>query len=59
MQTTLSVVWEREKYNYDPSGLNPYYRSILEMAERGWPAGLRWLHGEDAVRTVAGGPTLE
>ena len=44
-------VWERVRYSYATSGLNPYYRSILEMAERGWPGGLRWLNGEDAVRT--------
>ena len=27
--------------------MNDYYRSILSMADRGWPGGLRWLHGED------------
>ncbi len=27
--------------------LNAYYRTILEMNDRGWPGGLRWLHGED------------
>lgn len=47
-------VWERGKYTYTTSRLNSYYRSILEMAERGWPGGLRWLHGEDAL---AGGVT--
>jgi transglutaminase-like putative cysteine protease len=31
----------------DVTGLNAYGRSILEMAGRGWPGGLRWLHGED------------
>jgi|Deesub1362A_J573_1020465.scaffolds.fasta_scaffold00072_22 hypothetical protein len=35
------------KYNYKTSKINNYYRSILEMAEKGWPSGLRWLHGED------------
>jgi len=39
-------VWERQHYDYAVSPLNPYYRSILEMAARGWPGGLRWLHGE-------------
>jgi len=39
--------WEREKYEYTTSRLNNYYRSILEMSDRGWPGGLRWLHGED------------
>jgi len=40
-------VWERENYDYTVSGLNDYYRSILEMSIRGWPGGLRWLHGEN------------
>jgi hypothetical protein len=26
---------------------NAYTRSILAEGERGWPGGLRWLHGED------------
>jgi len=38
-------VWE--KHNYKISGINDYYRSILEMSDKGWPCGLRWLHGED------------
>ncbi len=37
------------RYSYKTSGINDYYRSILEMAEKGWPSGLRWLHGEDKV----------
>ena len=37
-------------YDYAVSGVNDYYRSILEHSERGWPGGLRWLHGEDATR---------
>ena len=40
-------VWEREKHDYAVSGVNEYCRSILEMSLRGWPGGLRWLHGED------------
>ncbi len=36
----------REDYNYRVSGVTPYYRSILSMSDRGWPGGLRWLHGE-------------
>ena len=39
--------WERRKYDFTTSGLNDYYRSILEMAGKGWPGGLKWLHGED------------
>jgi len=38
---------ESDRYDYTVSGLNAYYRSILEMSARGWPGGLRWLHGED------------
>jgi hypothetical protein len=34
-------------YAYTVSGPNAYYRSILEMSGKGWPGGLRWLHGED------------
>ncbi|MCI2425408.1 transglutaminase-like domain-containing protein [Candidatus Acetothermia bacterium] len=40
-------VWKWKDYTYTVSKMNDYYRSILEMAERGWPGGLRWLHGED------------
>ena len=43
-------VWEREKHGYTVSGMNEYCRSILEMSLRGWPGGLRWLHGEDKCR---------
>ncbi|MHC4713439.1 MAG: hypothetical protein ACYTAN_09250 [Planctomycetota bacterium] len=39
------------RYDYTTSGLNDYYRSILEMADAGWPGGLRWLHGEDGLQT--------
>lgn len=38
-------VWE--KYNYTVSKINDYYRSILEMSDKGWLDGLRWLHGEN------------
>jgi transglutaminase-like putative cysteine protease len=41
-------VWESAAYDYSVSGVNAYYRSILEMSDNGWPDGLRWLHGEDA-----------
>ncbi|UCH42555.1 MAG: hypothetical protein JSW16_07030 [Dehalococcoidales bacterium] len=40
-------VWEREEYDYTVSGINEYYRSVLEMEEQGWPGGLRWIHGEE------------
>lgn len=38
---------DSDRYDYSVAGLNDYYRSILTMADRGWPGGLRWLHGED------------
>ena len=41
--------WERPRYDYTTSGINDYYRSILEMSNQGWPGGLRWLHGEDKL----------
>ena len=40
-------VWEREEYDYTVSGINRYYRSVLEMEEQGWPGGLRWINGEE------------
>lgn len=35
-------------YDYSVSGVNSYERSVLEMSEKGWPGGLRWLHNEDS-----------
>lgn len=32
---------------YRVSRVTPYYRTILRESERGWPGGLRWIHGED------------
>jgi len=40
-------VWHWKKYNYTVNKINNYYRSILEMSNKGWPGGLRWLHGEE------------
>jgi hypothetical protein len=40
-------VRDRARYDYTVSRVNDYYRPILAMSERGWPGGLRWLHGED------------
>jgi hypothetical protein len=42
-------VRDRGRYDYTVSRVNAYYRPILEMSERGWPGGLRWLHGEDGA----------
>lgn len=35
------------EYDYSVSRVNAYTRSVLEMEEKGWPGGLRWLHAED------------
>jgi len=40
---------DRGTYDYTVSGLNAYCRSVNEMADKGWPGGLRWLHGEDTA----------
>jgi transglutaminase-like putative cysteine protease len=41
--------WEWRSYDYIVSAINDYYRSILQMSARGWPGGIRWLHGEDEL----------
>jgi len=41
------AVGRRDARRYPVSRVSPYYRSILRMSERGWPGGLRWLHGEE------------
>ena len=43
------LVWQSAEYNYAVSQLNGYTRSILSLANRGWPGGLRWLHGEELL----------
>jgi hypothetical protein len=40
-------VWRWKEYDYTPSKINNYYRSILENSNQGWPSGLRWIHNED------------
>jgi hypothetical protein len=40
------VLGRLDDHDYSVGGINAYYRSILKMSERGWPGGLRWLHGE-------------
>ena len=39
-------VRDAARYDYPVTGVNDYTRAVLSMAERGWPGGLRWLHGE-------------
>ena len=37
-------IWKASDLDYTVSGLNDYSRRVLEMADAGWPGGLRWLH---------------
>ena len=39
-------VRDASRYDYSVTGVNDYTRAVLAMADRGWPGGLRWLHGE-------------
>ena len=39
-------VRDAARYDYLITGVNDYTRAVLSMADRGWPGGLRWLHGE-------------
>jgi hypothetical protein len=43
-------VWETHRYDYTVTGINDYCFSILSMSCKGWPGGLRWLHGENEDR---------
>ena len=36
----------KDDHDYSVSPVNSYYRSILTLSDRGWPGGIRWLHGE-------------
>ena len=40
-------IWRASDFDYTVSRLNDYSRRVLEMANAGWPGGLRWLHGEE------------
>lgn len=40
-------IWRASDFDYTVSRLNDYTRQVLEMADAGWPGGLRWLHGEE------------
>ena len=41
-------IWRASSFDYMVSSLNDYTRRVLEMANAGWPGGLRWLHGEES-----------
>jgi transglutaminase-like putative cysteine protease len=40
-------IGDRAHYSYAVAGINDYCREVNEMADQGWPGGLRWLRGED------------
>jgi len=40
---------DMEKYSYETSGTNEFYRKILVNAGEKWADGLRWLHGEESL----------
>jgi hypothetical protein len=40
--------------DFSVSSVNPYYRTILENSGRGWPGGIRWLFGENALESPFG-----
>ena len=42
---------EMEKYNYETSGTNEFYRKILTNSYEKWADGLRWIHGEENLLT--------
>ena len=44
---TNYFVSDAARYDYTVSAMNDYYLSILSMSDKGWPGGIRWLHGED------------
>ena len=37
---------DMEKYNYETSGTNDFYKKILKNSDENWSGGLKWLHGE-------------
>ena len=40
-------IWDQKDYDYSVSKVNEYKRTVLEMSDKGWLGGLRWLHNED------------
>lgn len=38
---------DAHRYDYTTSTINDYMQPVLAESLRGWPGGLRWLHGED------------
>lgn len=40
---------ERNKYIYETSKVNDYYREILKHSDEKWAGGIRWIHDEDLI----------
>jgi len=40
-------IGDREKYSYETSKTNEFYRKILRHSDEKWAGGLRWVHGEE------------
>ena len=38
-----------DKYSYETSGTNEFYRKILQNSDDKWANGLRWIHGEELL----------
>jgi hypothetical protein len=36
-----------EKYNYETSCMNEFYKKVLKNSGEKWINGLRWVHGEE------------
>jgi hypothetical protein len=43
-------IGDMEKYSYETSGTNEFYRAILKNSDERWAGGLRWIHGEDLIK---------
>ena len=40
---------DMEKYSYETSGTNEFYREILRNSDEQWTGGLKWIHGEELL----------
>ena len=42
-------IGDMEKYSYETSGTNDFYRKIIKNSKEKWVEGLRWVHGEECL----------
>ena len=42
------AISDTQRFSFPVSTSNHYTRTVLDMAQKGWPGGQRWLFGEDA-----------